>query len=226
MGKLILAIALTLATGYLLGSISWAIIISRGFGQDDIRAYGSGNAGSTNMFRTFGRKAGLLTVLGDLLKAVAAAWLGRLIFKLLAVQLAMPANFAPEMAYPIDPGYLAGLFVLIGHIFPVFFGFKGGKGVMPAVGVILAVNPLAFLVMVGIALPVFLLTRTMSLVSLVSSIALPLVTYGLGQLRQVDQRIETGFTLFYAVLVIVSHRENIKRLLSGTEKPLVPRSRQ
>ena len=226
--NLIYAIVLTAAAGYLLGSINWAIIISRALAHDDIRVHGSGNAGSTNMFRTFGRKAGLLTALGDLLKAVVAVWLGRAIFRLFAVQFA--SNFSIGHisldTLSIDPGYLAGLFVLIGHIFPAFFGFKGGKGVMPAVGIILAVNTLAFAVMVMVALPVFLITRTMSLVSIVSSIALPIVTFGLGLLRQIDQRVETGITLVYAILVIISHRENIKRLLRGTEKPVMPRCRK
>ncbi len=223
---MIYAIVLTAAVGYLLGSINWAIIISYALAHDDIRTHGSGNAGSTNMFRTFGRKAGLLTALGDLLKAVVAVWLGRAIFRLFAVQIAVMSTLASNQVHSIDPGYLAGLFILLGHIFPAFFRFKGGKGVMPAVGIILAVNPFAFLIMVGVALPVFLITRTMSLVSIISSIALPLVTFGLGILRQIDQRVETGNTFVYAILVIVSHRENIKRLLHGTEKPVLPRSRK
>ena len=206
-------IMLAAMLGYLLGSINSAIIVSRFISHDDIRTHGSGNAGTTNMFRTYGKKAALLTAFGDILKAILAVLLGRLLFSLAAL----------TGALPVDPGYLTGLFVLLGHIFPAFFKFKGGKGVMPAVAVILVVNPPAFLVMLAIALPVFLITRTMSLVSLISALALPVVTLALALLRQTNPRYPTLITLLYGILVIVSHRQNIRRLLHGQERPIWPR---
>lgn len=206
-------IMLAAILGYLLGSINSAIIVSRFISHDDIRTHGSGNAGTTNMFRTYGKKAALLTAFGDILKAILAVLLGRLLFSLAAL----------TGALPVDPGYLTGLFVLLGHIYPAFFKFKGGKGVMPAVAVILVVNPPAFLVMLAIALPVFLITRTMSLVSLISALALPVVTLALALLRQTNPGYPTLITLLYGILVIVSHRQNIRRLLHGQEKPIWPR---
>ena len=214
MNGFLIPLILTTLSGYLLGSVNSAVIVSRALEKDDIRTHGSGNAGMTNMYRVFGKKAALMTTLGDLLKAILAVLLARGIFAWIGVTLVF------------DPGYLAGLFVLIGHIFPIYFGFRGGKGVMPAVGIVLMVNPAAFGVMVAIALPLFLATRTMSLVSVVSAAALPIVTLTLGLLQKSRPLAATLFTLAYAVLVIVSHRSNIKRLLSGSEKPIAPRSRK
>lgn len=209
-----IALGLTAVSGYLLGSINSAIIVSRLWQHDDIRKHGSGNAGATNMLRTFGKTAAALTTAGDILKAVLAVLLARAIFNLFTVTLAF------------DPGYIAGLFVLVGHIFPAYFRFKGGKGVMPALGIVLIVNPLAFAVMLVIALPILLIFRIVSLVSVLSAILLPIVTFVLGRLRHADPLAETLLTLSFSILVLYSHRENIKRLLSGTEKPIVPRSRK
>lgn len=209
-----LPLVLTAMSSYLLGSVNSAVIVSRALERDDIRTHGSGNAGMTNMYRVFGKRAALLTTFGDLLKAIVAVLIARGIF----------GWFDASLAF--DPGYPAGLFVLLGHIFPIYFGFRGGKGVMPAVGIVLMVNPAAFGIMVAIALPLFLATRTMSLVSVVSAAALPIVTLILGLLRKTSPLAATLFTLAYAILVIISHRSNIKRLLSGTEKPIAPRSRK
>ncbi|MHB8963818.1 MAG: glycerol-3-phosphate 1-O-acyltransferase PlsY [Saccharofermentanales bacterium] len=206
-----IASVLAAAIGYLLGSVSSAVIVSRLSGQEDIRRHGSGNAGATNMFRTYGRKAALFTTAGDIIKAVAAVLLVRTIFLFSSVPL------------PFDPGYLAGLFVLLGHIFPVYFGFKGGKGVMPALGIILIVSPLAFGILLAIAVPVFLMSRTVSLVSVLSAVLLPVVTLAICLIRGTDPFYETGLTLLYGALVLFSHRENIRRLLHGTEKPILPR---
>lgn len=208
-----MALALSAVAAYLLGSVNSAILVSRLLAKDDIRAHGSGNAGMTNMLRTFGRKAALLTTLGDLLKAMASVLLAR---GLVA---------ATGTAAGFDPGYAAGFFVLLGHIFPVFFGFRGGKGVMPALGVVLLVDPVAFLVLLAVAVPVFLAVRIMSVVSLASAALLPPVTLVLCLLRQADPLVPTLATALYAALVAVSHRENIRRLRAGTEKRIVPKQR-
>lgn len=203
-----LSMALSVVTGYLLGSVNTAILVSRMLHHTDIRRFGSGNAGMTNMYRVFGKKAALLTALGDLLKAVLAVLAARTVFFL----------FDTSMGF--DPGYFAGLFVLIGHVYPVWFGFRGGKGVLPAVGVILMVDPAAFGVLVAITLPLFLLTKTMSLVSLTGALLLPVVTLVLRLLNQKSPWIELAFTVAYAILVIYSHRTNIRKLLNRTEQPL------
>jgi len=209
----LLPILIASVCGYLLGSLNSALLVSLFMKHDDIRTHGSGNAGMTNMLRTYGKKAALITAVGDLLKAVAAVFLGRFIFE-------------ASGAHPgFDPGYIAGLFVLVGHIFPVFFRFRGGKGVMPALGIILLVNPYAFLVMFIIALPVFLISRTISIVSVISAAALPFVTLSICLLRHQRALFDTSITLIYAILVIFSHRENIRRLLHGSEKPFISKKR-
>ena len=195
-------------TGYLLGSLNSAILVTRLLRLKDVRQQGSGNAGMTNMLRVYGKKAALLTVLGDMGKAILAVIIARLIFRLAVSPLLL------------DPGYLTGLFVLIGHIFPVYFAFRGGKGVMPALGIILWVNPLAFLILLFLAVPIYFLSRTMSVVSLINTLLLPVVTWLLSFMRHQEPLYDTGITILFAVLVIWSHRENIRRLFRGEEKKI------
>ena len=204
--------AATAVSAYLLGSVNSAILVARLTRRADIRSQGSGNAGTTNMLRTYGKAAAAATALGDLAKAVLAVLLARGLFV-----------WTGAAAPGFDPGWLAGLFAILGHIWPVYFRFKGGKGVMPAVGVVLLVDPFAALVLLVLAVAAFLLSRTMSVVSLCAAVELPLVTLALRLARQVDPLVETLFALVYGILVVVSHRENLKRLWKGTEKPLVPR---
>lgn len=212
MNDTILPVSLTIVLSYLLGSINSALIVSRLLYQDDIRRHGSGNAGVTNMYRIYGRGPALITVLGDFSKAVLAVLIARVIFVRLGV------------AISHDPGYLAGLFALIGHIFPLYFKFKGGKGVMPLIGVLILVSWQAFAVVVLITLPVVLLTRKMSLGSIVGSIVLPFATFGMASLLNQNALAPTVYAIIFALIVIVAHRSNIKRLLAGTEKPVFPKS--
>ena len=206
MPDIILPLSLASVAGYMLGSINFALIISRMTAHEDIRSHCSKNAGAANMMRIYGKKAAFLTALGDMLKAVLACLLARLIFDLFAVH--------PEF----DPAYAAGLFVLLGHIFPVFFKFRGGKGVMSALGIILIADPVAFLILTVIAVPVFLITRTISLVSIISAALLPVLTWILCLLSNQEPLFPVVITLMYAVLVIFAHRDNIGRLLRGEEK--------
>lgn len=209
----VLPVVLTSLSAYLLGSINSAILICRLLRLPDIRQKGSGNAGMTNMLRVYGKKAALLTTGGDVLKAVLAVLMARFVIQIADVQLL------------VDPGYLAGVFVMLGHIFPVFFAFKGGKGVMPALGIILLVNPLGFLVLLLLAVPIFLLSRTVSLVSLICTLLLPPVTWLMALARHHEPYWAVGITLIYVLLVIWSHRANIKRLLRGEEKKISPGSK-
>ena len=140
---------------YALGGINSAIVVSWLLHRDDIRRHGSGNAGASNMFRTYGRAAALLTLFGDVSKTLAAVALTRLLFRWIA-----------DGDPGFDPGWFAGLFAILGHVFPVWFGFHGGKGVLVAAITILAVDPAAFGVMVLFAVASLFLWRTMSIVSL------------------------------------------------------------
>ena len=209
--KEIILCVLTAATAYSLGSVSSALVVCRLMRIEDIRTKGSGNAGTSNMIRTYGKKAGLLTGLGDLLKAVVAV--------LVSYGLAMIF----DVALPFPIGYFAGLFVLIGHVFPVFFGFRGGKAVMPAVGVVLAIDPITFGILLVVAGFVFLLGRKMSVVSLVSAAILPPVTALTCRVLQKNCLFPLVFVLCYSVLVVIAHRSNILRLVRG-EEPILDRS--
>jgi len=152
----IMAILLTAVLSYLLGSISFAVIVSRLLAHDDVRKYGSHNAGMTNVLRVYGKGPAALTLVGDFGKGVAAVFLGRLLFQAMGVTL-------------FDAGYLAGLCVLLGHLFPVFFGFKGGKGVLTSMGITLAVNPVVLLILLVILLPVLFVVKIVSLIAITNS---------------------------------------------------------
>ena len=181
--------------GYLFGNFQTAVVISRRFFREDVRRHGSGNAGTSNMIRVFGIVPGLFTFAGDFLKGVLAVAIGRAIMGR-------------------DGGFIAGAFVVIGHCWPVFFRFKGGKGVATSLAVIFMNYPLAGLIGFIIGLIVFFLTRKFSLMSLVGT-TLTLVMTVL--FKSYDTRLLI-LIVFLAVLIFLRHRENIGRLIRGEEK--------
>ena len=170
--------------------------------KDDIRKHGSKNAGTTNMMRTYGNKAAGLTILGDMLKAVVAVLLGALILGL------------------YYGGYAAALGCVVGHVFPVFFGFKGGKGVATAAAAILVLNPLAFLCVLGVFLLCVIFTRYISLGSVLGAAVFPLITfYTCFGNKTIASGSGFAFLCAFiiAVIVIVKHHANLSRLAHGTE---------
>lgn len=187
---------------YLLGSINFSIIISKIFANTDIRQHGSGNAGGTNMFRLLGAKAGLLTIFFDVLKSLVAVFLGKYII--------MGGEDALAAA-------LAGLFCIVGHMYPAFFGFKGGKGVAAALGMALMLNFLAGLCLLALFGVIVLATGYVSLGSIVAAVffALSVVLLHLNDLNALWIGILGVLT---GALIIWAHRSNIGRLVSGTEK--------
>lgn len=193
----LLFLALVGITGYLFGSVNTAVIVSKTLYGKDVRDYGSGNAGMTNMFRAFGKKAGFLTLAGDSLKALFAVGIGYFLLG--------------------DRGsYVAGFFCLIGHSFPLFFHFKGGKGVVVSAITILFIDPLVFLVLILIFGLMFLASRIVSASSITAAFFYPIVVYGFH--RATPDLIYTAFSLFIGLFVIAMHRENIRRLIDRTEK--------
>ena len=200
LGTLIVAVF-----SYLLGSISFAIIVSRIYAKDDVRDHGSGNAGMTNILRTYGKGPAVFTALGDFCKGLLAVILARVLFGRMNIAF-------------VDAGYIAGLFVILGHLFPVYFGFRGGKGVMTALGIIFIVNPLVFLIIAGIFVPLVFITRIVSLGSVLGAIAFPFVTWGMQVWRGRPALYDSVCAAAIGAIVLIMHRENIKRLLSGTER--------
>ncbi len=180
---------------YLIGSINPAIIISKLVFRDDIRKHGSGNAGSTNMLRTFGKGAAIATFVLDIGKAALAFWLGMLIWR---------QNGAA----------LAGFFVVFGHMFPVFYHFKGGKGVACLAMIALCQSPITFLILFLIFLIIAIGTKYISLASIMSAIFYPII---LRAFIHGFDKVYIWMAVFGACFVVFMHRENIKRLLAGTE---------
>ena len=157
------AVVLAALEGYLLGSIVFGILISRFLCRDDVRTHGSGSAGMTNMLRTYGKWPGVFTAVGDVAKGAAAVLIGKWLFAALVPQLD-----------PACGAYLAAIFACIGHMKPVWFGFKGGKGVLVCGGAILALQPVVFLMLVVIFLIEFAITRIVSLGSIIIAAVYPI----------------------------------------------------
>ncbi len=189
---------LTLLVAYLIGSVSFAVVVSRLMGLADPRTYGSGNPGATNVLRTGNRVAALLTLLGDALKGVIAVLLAR--------------GAASALGLDENTVMLAGLAAFMGHLFPVFHRFQGGKGVATAAGVLLAVDPLLGGGTLATWLIIAFFFRYSSLAALVAAVFAP---FWQALLHGADQR-----ALALAVMgafLIWRHRVNISRLLDGTE---------
>ncbi len=182
-------------TGYLLGSINSAVIISKCKGTD-IRTVGSGNAGATNILRTFGKGAAALVFLIDILKGVVAVLLCRLLFDEYAC-------------------YLGGLCAVLGHNYPLYFGFRGGKGIVTSLAVMLVVSPTLALISFAVGILIIAVTRYVSLGSIVGS----LLFFVLALFGDYDIWFQI-FAGIISLLAVYRHRENIKRLVKGTERKL------
>ena len=196
------------AVSYLLGSCNMAILISKYHKLKDIRDYGSGNAGMTNMLRTFGKRAAAYTFAGDFLKGALAVSLSRFFLK--------------DIGMPFDIGYVAAIFVVLGHIFPIYFKFNGGKGVATAFGAMLMLNSLAFFAILIGLVPMIFIIRIVSAVSLCGAAMYPVLIFLISFLSGEDfiHSIipNTFFSAILSALTFYAHRENIKRFRNGTER--------
>ena len=180
---------------YLLGSVNTAIIVSGVMYHDDIRNHGSGNAGFTNMMRNYGKKAAIITFVGDILKTVLAVLIGWCVFGYLTA-------------------YIAGLACLIGHVFPVFYNFRGGKGVVCLATILLMLDWRLFLILLAIFIILVLGTKYISAGSVICAMLFPLI---LNRMNDTPFKMIEIIALVIAVIIVVKHRENIKRIFNGTE---------
>lgn len=190
---------------YLIGSVSNAIWVSKKFFHIDIRDYGSGNAGATNTFRVLGPRAGTFVMVMDMLKGVLAVKLAYLI-----PYYSMPEHLNQLINLQIG----LGLAAVVGHIFPVWYDFRGGKGIATLFGMILAIQPLVALCCVGVFLLMLFLTRYVSLSSILAGIAFPILLIFIFREQELFYKL---FAIAIALLVILTHQKNIGRLLRGTE---------
>jgi glycerol-3-phosphate acyltransferase PlsY len=212
-------ILLCIVIPYLLGSVNFGLIISNKKYNDDIRAHGSGNAGTTNMLRTYGAKAAVLTLLGDMLKAVIAVGLGYLIVGINA-QVVESNGLTYRMVDQFGAA-IAGLFVMLGHMFPIFFKFKGGKGVATSAMVILMISPLTCLCCFLVFVIVVVGTRYVSLASVMGMSLFPVILNAWSHAYDPPRNSTACMvSIIMAVLVVYMHRENLKRLLEGTERKI------
>lgn len=189
---------LVAVAAYLIGSVSFAVIVSAVMGLDDPRSYGSGNPGATNVLRSGNKKAAILTLIGDAFKGWLAVWLA--------------AHFGPRFGLGETAVALAAIAVFLGHLYPVFFRFQGGKGVATAAGVLLAVNP----VLGGLTLLTWLIvaffTRYSSLAALAAAVFAPLF-----DVFMFGAHVMALAILAMSVLLFWRHRANIAKLMNGTE---------
>ena len=192
---------------YLIGSINFSVILSKKMAGFDLRDKGSGNAGTTNVLRTVGKKAAIITLICDILKGVVA-----ILIAILANKLVEGSNGALLVQF-------AGVAVILGHTFPIFFKFKGGKGVATSLGVLIMSNWQIGLICLVFALILIALTQMVSVGSIAAAILYPVLTLFIPQ-----NYIIPGNYLIYsvvlAVIIVFNHRENVKRLLKGTENKI------
>ena len=198
---------------YLIGSINFSVLISKKMAGFDVREKGSGNAGTTNMLRSVGKKAAVITLFCDILKGVVS-----IVIAIIVGNIAK--NLDRELLLQI-----AGIAVVLGHTFPVFFGFKGGKGVATSLGVLLMSNWQIGLICLVFAVVLMALTRMVSLGSCAAAVLFPVLTLFINQHYTVLTDGKSGtvyfiYSVILAIIVLYNHRSNIKRILSGTENKL------
>ena len=189
---------------YLIGSINFSIIFSKKMAGFDVREKGSGNAGTTNMLRSIGKKAAAITLICDILKGVVAIGVAILISKIVE-----GSNGAILVQ-------IAGIAVILGHTFPIFFKFKGGKGVATSLGVLIMSNWQIGLICLVFALILIALTQMVSVGSIAAAILYPVLTLFIPQ-NYIIPGNYLIYSILLAIIVIFNHRENVKRLLNGTE---------
>lgn len=209
---------------YLIGSINTSVILSKSFYGEDVRDSGSGNAGATNMLRTYGKGVAVLTLICDVLKGallvLLAGWLDII---LTAHFKSSPMTYFERNYLFGNLKYIAGIFVVLGHDFPLWFGFRGGKGVAASLGVILALNWQIGLILLCIALSIMILSRYVSLGSVTAAVVYPftVLAYVLaGKENIAKNKVYLIMAFFLAILLILKHHANIKRLKDGTESKL------
>lgn len=218
---------LTAVISYLLGSISFSIIFTKAFGHHaDIRSMGSGNAGMANVLRSVGAKAATFTTICDFAKCAGSAMIGRAIF-----QAVCAANYLP--AYYTQYGaFLAGFACILGHLYPIYFGFRGGKGILSTSALMLVLDWRIFVVAISVWAVTMILSRIVSLSSILAAASFPVSTFIFSYLDYHSKAsqfgvlpisyvwITTAIALGFAVILIWKHRTNIVRLKNGTEKKM------
>ena len=202
---------LSATVAYLLGSINSAILVSRALYRDDIRKHGSGNAGLTNMLRTYGGRAAIFTLLGDVLKAVLS-----IVFAGILLGFQYVGGISIN-----DCLYVAGLFAVLGHIFPIYYGLRGGKGVLVTATVALILSPIPFVILFACFALILYFSKYVSLASITAGILYPIALQGYFMIvfpGAGTPGLLMLSSILIAILIVFCHRENIKRIGNRTER--------
>lgn len=196
---------------YLIGSISFAVVFSKIFMKDDIRTHGSGNAGTTNMMREGGFLPGALTFICDALKGFVACFTGKLVFT--------QFNDLKADEWAVYMAFICGVACMLGHVFPIFFGFRGGKGIATSVGIFAVCNPIAIIIGLAVFAIIVLVFRYVSVASItaaVTVVSLTMIFYNKDALFWP----QAVLAIIMGLIVILKHIENIKRIFNGTENKI------
>ncbi len=211
------ALIISAIISYLLGSLNFGIIISKSLNKDDVRSHGSGNAGSTNMLRNYGKKHAVMTIIGDMLKVAVAIFISFVIVRKMG-NISLNEN-GGALILGIDARMFtksfAGLFCVLGHIFPCFFGFKGGKGVATAGGMVFMIDWRIALILLAIFAIIVLTTKYVSLGSIAMAVFYPVFIFVFYKSLPL-----TLLSLIFTLIVVLAHRENIKKLINHTESKI------
>lgn len=211
------ALIISAIISYLLGSLNFGIIISKSLNKDDVRSHGSGNAGSTNMLRNYGKKHAVMTIIGDMLKVAVAIFISFVIVRKMG-NISLSEN-GGALILGINARMFtksfAGLFCVLGHIFPCFFGFKGGKGVATAGGMVFMIDWRIALILLAIFAIIVLITKYVSLGSIAMAVFYPVFIFVFYKSLPL-----TLLSLIFTLIVVLAHRENIKKLINHTESKI------
>lgn len=213
----IMLVVIAALQAYVLGSINFAVIFTNMFTKKDVRDFGSGNAGMTNVLRVAGPLPGILTFICDAAKGAVACAIGRyVIFDYLANNYAERA----EWYLPIYGALFCGIFCMLGHVFPAFFQFKGGKAVAVSVGIFAIVDWRCIALALSVFVIVLLVSRIISISSLTATISMPVWIIVFQRNTGEKIWVSTALTFVMVLIIYLKHLENIKRLIKGQEKPI------
>ncbi|MCM1285598.1 MAG: glycerol-3-phosphate 1-O-acyltransferase PlsY [Acetobacter sp.] len=215
-----LAFILIAVISYLLGSLNFGVIISHKLKNDDVRNHGSGNAGSTNMLRNYGKGIAALTIIGDMLKVVVAILVSFAIISYVPNTLELIEG-RPDFDKDMFIKSYSGFFCVLGHIFPCFFKFKGGKGVATSGGMVFVVDWRIALILLAVFIIVVLISKYVSLGSIVMALLYPVFIFVFHK-----SLLLTGIAVIFTIIVVTAHRENIKKLINHTESKITDKKQK
>lgn len=219
--KVIAAGIISVVISYLLGSCNSSIIVVRLLKHEDIREKGSKNAGLTNTLRCYGKFPALLTLIGDLGKGIVAVLISILIFSLMVGS----GNFDRQTV-----GYISGIAAIVGHIFPIYYGFRGGKGILVSSSILIVIDPLTFAIIIPFFAVVLIISKYVSVASISAAVFYPILTFLLHYFVENESLstciVHTALVAVTSVLLIYMHRANIQRLKNGTENKFFGKKKQ